>query len=176
MALEPGTICLLDFGEPGPTWHQRLVLGHTGALLHLVCTPDYDIYEEELGENNAELVGFRICVNGAPPVGIQAIHIYGFAAMTAAQRADLLAEGLMRTNVLRFRNGLGPLPAAGALVAAGPPLGAAAAAAVAPAAGGSASTATACRCSTLRLSRTGPSRALARSCGASSTASTTGAR
>lgn len=132
MTLPPGTFCLVNYGEVGPVWHQRLVLSHVNLHLYIIATPDFDIYEEEMHEDNVDFVGgFRIAPDHRPPLGINIGHIYGFAPLTDAEKNQLFAEGFLRANAARALLGLPPHAAggqAGAIIG-----GAAGGAAVVPA-------------------------------------------
>ena len=74
-------------------WHERLVVGTIDAAnsLFLVCTPDFDIYEEELKENT-DIEGVRAGpVRGRRPPGI--VNAYSFAALSAVNMRQLMTEG-----------------------------------------------------------------------------------
>ena len=110
-------------------WHERLVLGHIQNDEYMIVTPDFDFYPEQLSANNGDLDGFRVQgAGGVLPVGVQAFLVYGFAAMTGADRAQVMAEGKQLVDAERAARGLvvrpgAPLPAAAAaaVVAAPPP-------------------------------------------------------
>ena len=74
-------------------WHERLVAGivDTAAGLFIVCTPDYDIYQEELKEN-VDIAAVRSGpVRGRPPPGV--VNAHSFGPLTAVNLRQLMAEG-----------------------------------------------------------------------------------
>ena len=62
MAFTPGSICYLDYGEAPPCIHTRLVLAAlddpNAPGDFVVCSPDLDIFVEELEAGNVDLTGF----------------------------------------------------------------------------------------------------------------------
>ena len=89
MALQPRRRCYLDYGEPGPVWHERLVLAAVDGSDYVVATPDMDLFVEMLSLQNEDLTGFRVGgVDGiALPAGLDQGLVYAF---------DVLAPGRSR--------------------------------------------------------------------------------
>eukprot|EP00969_Alexandrium_andersonii_P103435 4564263-Alexandrium_andersonii.AAC.1 len=42
-----------------PTWHARLIIGQVAAQEYVICTPDYDLYEEEYSNGKPDVVAWR---------------------------------------------------------------------------------------------------------------------
>ena len=57
----PGDRLLVYYDRDDDLWHERLVLSERlPAGTHVVCTPTWDIYEEDLGDNlGTETLGER---------------------------------------------------------------------------------------------------------------------
>ena len=71
LQLPPRTRALVNYGEPGPVWHERLVLHHVDQTEYVVATPDFDIHCEDLSLQNPDFEGFRIRpADGSVPPGI----------------------------------------------------------------------------------------------------------
>ena len=51
-------------------WHERLPLARVRDTLYVVLSPDYDMFVEDLSEENPDLSGFRQGENGDPPAGL----------------------------------------------------------------------------------------------------------
>eukprot|EP00971_Amphidinium_carterae_P187791 3727509-Amphidinium_carterae.1 len=80
--LEAGHCVLVRYalaGADGELWHSRIVLSKIGKRpSHIVVTPDYELYEEELSLSNADLDGIRICgPRGQRPTGLRG-RVYEF--------------------------------------------------------------------------------------------------
>ena len=110
MSYEPGRVALLDYGGDG-IWHERLILAHVEGDEFYVCSPDFDLFIEELSRRNQDLEGLRVVPRGGGlPPGLVRDAIYGFAGLTDDARRDLLAEGRDLARTERLARGL---PAAG---------------------------------------------------------------
>ena len=124
MALDAGRRAYVNYG--GPEWHERLICGHVAGSDHVIATPDYDIYVEQLDASNPDIEGFRLCpTTGGLPVGLPGPGqvLYSFVALTLAQERDLIAEGrelAAREKTLRGGGAPGPVVAAGGAAAALP--------------------------------------------------------
>ena len=105
--LKAGSKALVHYGQVPSVWHERLVLAHITAAEYAVCTPDFDIYSEDLSLQNPDFEGFRLIPShgGAPP-GIPLLEIYGFRAVTAADVAALIVEGTAVAEAERLARGL----------------------------------------------------------------------
>eukprot|EP00971_Amphidinium_carterae_P343584 6483411-Amphidinium_carterae.1 len=61
--LEPGTCVLVKYdlpGREGEIWHSRVILAQVSTRrTHIVLTPDYDMFEEEISLGSADLSGVR---------------------------------------------------------------------------------------------------------------------
>ena len=123
MAFLPGSLCYLDYGEHPQCIHTRLVLMHIDDPAapgdHVICTPDRDIYVEQLDNGNVDLNAFHVgLANGMPPPGVNPANIYGFGPMDAADYANLMDAGRAEAARERARRGL---PPAGGPVGPPPP-------------------------------------------------------
>lgn len=117
MAFTPGSICYLDYGEAPPCIHTRLVLAAlddpNAPGDFVVCSPDLDIFVEQLEAGNVDLTGFFPGVaNGMPPPGVNPAHIYGFHTMRPADYARLLEAGRNEASRERVARGLPPVAVA----------------------------------------------------------------
>ena len=93
MAYPPGRVVLVRY-DGDPTWHERLVLAHVDQSEFVICTPDFDLYLEQLDLRNDMLTGLRqYGPGGQLPAGVPAILMYGMAPMTLQEVHDLLVEG-----------------------------------------------------------------------------------
>lgn len=123
MPYPPGSICYLDYGEAPACIHTRLVLMHIDDPAapgdHLICTPDFDVYVEQLDNANGDLAAFHPGLpDGNPPPGVNPAVIYGFGPMAPADYAKLLEDG--RNEAARER-ALRGLPVAAPVVRGGGP-------------------------------------------------------
>lgn len=119
MAYLPGSIVYLDYGEVPACIHTRLVLMHIDDPAapgdHVICTPDRDVYVEQLDNANGDLVGFYPgLANGMPPPGINPANIYGFGPLAPAEYANLLDLGRAEAVRERANRGLAAVVAGGA--------------------------------------------------------------
>ena len=119
MALALGTMVLVRYDTP--VFHERLICGQVRDSDHVVCSPTYDFFVEQLDLNNDDLTAIRFYqADGTPPAGVNPAQLFQFPGMTAAQRTALLVEGVRLANVERRALGLVPdLAMPGAAVAGG---------------------------------------------------------
>ena len=81
-----GGIAFVNYGEPGPVWHTRVLLAHAGNDDWAIITPDHDVYIDTMSSQNIDFTDFFYCgLNGAVPRHIVPNHVYGFNPMTPAQ-------------------------------------------------------------------------------------------
>jgi hypothetical protein len=86
LAVDSKLFVLYDVGGPY-LWHERSVLAACGCGegWHIVLTPDYDIFPEQVSMQNDELAGFRLCpAGGGLPHGVTAASSYRFSGQPAA--------------------------------------------------------------------------------------------
>lgn len=115
-------IALLEYDVPGPTViHERMVIEHVINDEYVVCTPDRDIFVEQLSVENQDLKSFRLrpSANQLPP-GVNPAQLYSLPGWNPGEVAAIKDEG--RRLAVQER-GLRAAP--GGAVAA-PPAGAAA--------------------------------------------------
>lgn len=127
-------IGLLEYDVPGPVViHERMILDHVSGDDYVVCTPDRDVFVEQLTVENSDLRSFRLrpSPNQLPP-GVQAAQVYGLPAWNAADLSGIQDEARRLAAAERAQRGVG----AGGGAAAG---GGAVVALVPPAAGGASS-------------------------------------
>ena len=118
---------LYDVGAP-ELYHERYILASCacGRGWHIVLTPDFDMFPEQISLENDDLSGFRVCHDGVMPPGLDATNTYRFQNMPdAATLQQMLRDAEVSAAALAFPPGAGLGLAA---APAGPP-----AAAVAPA-------------------------------------------
>jgi len=134
-SLGPGSEVLVQYDVAGaPLWHSRLLLAHAGGSEWCICTPDLDIYIEDLNPiTNGDITGVRPRPGpGVVPFGIRPAQVYAFRALPAGEELEqLFQEGRA---IAALHMGL-PAPAA---AAAAPMVAPAAGAAAPPAAAGGA--------------------------------------
>lgn len=124
--MEPGHICLLNYGERPVLYHVRILLAPTTQDNWVVLTPDFDSYEEQMSPLNADLEEFvYLGSNTNLPANIPANRVYGFAPLDPGTLANHMTNGRVMANAIRAGLGLGPL-------GMNPPVAAAVAAPVAP--------------------------------------------
>ena len=109
-------------------FHKRLVVGHIQNSDFMVCTPDYEVYPEQLDMSNVDLDAIRFCPRPCQlPVGIPAGSAYCFQDLSADRLAALLEEGAVLTDTERLARGLAavggiaPLPIAAVAAPLPPP-------------------------------------------------------
>ena len=118
MMPKAGDIVLVRYEDDGP-WHERLLLYRARGSIWVLATPDYDIYEEEIGSHNADFVAVRYPKpGGGLPPGVQQGTVYGFDAPSDDDKKQLIVEGTEMGRAERERLGL-PLDDAPAAAAAG---------------------------------------------------------
>lgn len=86
---------LLEYDVPGPVVvHERMVLDHIQNDEYVVCTPDRDIFVEQLSVDNQDLRSFRLrpAANQLPP-GVQLGQVYALPAWNAAELQAIRDEG-----------------------------------------------------------------------------------
>ena len=132
MDFREGELVYLRYiGDPGVV-HTRLLLGHIEGDEWMICTPDRDMYVEELHNRNADLAHLWHSPDGRVPRGVPAAHVYAFAPMSAAEYSRIVRDGRVEAAAERARRGVHVgAPVAQENAAAGP-AGAAAVAAAAP--------------------------------------------
>lgn len=108
-----GRIALLEYNVPGPVViHERLVLDHIADDDYIVCTPDRDIFCEQLSVQNPDLRSFRLRIqqgNRLPP-GVVPGQVYGLPRWSQNQLATIRADGSEEANAERARRGVGVAP------------------------------------------------------------------
>ena len=120
-----GGLALLNYGEPGPIWHSRVLLAHAGDQDWAILTPDHDVYIETMANENPDLVGFFYCGEGGViPPHVNPADVYAFHPLTPAQLGAFRIQGEALAVAERARRGIAVAP--GPLVpppaAAGPPV------------------------------------------------------
>lgn len=121
--MEPGHLCLLNYGERPVLYHVRILLAATIQDNWVVLTPDMDTYEEQMSLLNADLEEFiYLGSNTNIPPNIPANRAYGFAPLDPGTLANHVANGRVMANVIRAGQGLGALAANPAVAAAAPPV------------------------------------------------------
>jgi hypothetical protein len=79
-------------GEPG--FHERLLLWPLGGSSWVICTPDFDTYEEDHDDTNYIVMCSKVQRGGRLPRGVSG-PVYRFdAALSKAELAKLLRESL----------------------------------------------------------------------------------
>eukprot|EP00435_Cladocopium_sp_Y103_P059267 s48_g21.t1 len=86
MALAEGTRVYVCYDLPPPEpelYHERYVLAvcACGQGYHVILTPDFETYAEQISLENADISGFRIGVGGRLPAGLTAANTYQFRNM-----------------------------------------------------------------------------------------------
>lgn len=85
---------LLEYDVGGPVVvHERMVLDHIASDEYVVCTPDRDLYVEQLSVDNPDLRSFRMrpTANRLPP-GVAAGDVYALPAWTQAELTAIRDE------------------------------------------------------------------------------------
>lgn len=100
---------LVQYDVPGPIlWHERLVLLHVEREEYIICTPDADVYVEDLSLMNDDLRGIRLKPNPAAlPPGIAPAQVYALPAFNAAEMAAMRATATTLLGQERLTRGLG---------------------------------------------------------------------
>ena len=108
--MEPGHLCLLNYGEAPPLYHVRILLAPTSLDNWMVLTPDMDSFEEQMSPLNSDLTDFiYLGASTSIPAGIPPHQIYGFAPMDPGTLANHLAIGRATANTIRAGLGLPPV-------------------------------------------------------------------
>ena len=87
MALPAGTRVFVAYDLPPPVlYHERYVLAACacGQGYHVILTPDYETYAEQISLENSDLASYRIAVGDALPAGLDNLNTYRFRAMPDA--------------------------------------------------------------------------------------------
>lgn len=124
-----GRIALLEYNVPGPiVIHERLVLDHIADDDYIVCTPDRDIFCQQLSVQNPDLRSFRLRIQQGNrlPAGVAPGQVYGLPRWSQNQLDSIRADGLEEANAERGRCGVGAAlppvaPGGGAALAVAPP-------------------------------------------------------
>ena len=111
----------MQYDVPGPIlWHERLVLLHVERDEYIICTPDADVYVEDLSIMNDDLRGIRLKPSPAVlPPGIAPGQVYGLPAFSAAEIALMRATATTLLGQERVTRGLAAVGAGRAGEAAG---------------------------------------------------------
>eukprot|EP00438_Fugacium_kawagutii_P019085 Skav234713 [mRNA] locus=scaffold634:71989:73248:+ [translate_table: standard] len=121
--VQQGHLCYLEYvGFPGVI-HTRLALDCVDNNDWVICTPDLDLYVEELAGSNPDLLRFWHMADGALPPRVPRNSIYAFAPMTPQQYGQLIQRGQAIGQAERAARGLaalGAAPAVGLAPAAAP--------------------------------------------------------
>lgn len=120
MALPPGSLVYIDYGERPRVAHVRIILPD-----YVVLTPDFGVFVEMIDEDGNEDIAhlWHGNPNGNLPRGVPGRNVYGFAPMTAAELTRHMHRGRVEGARVRAERGLDD-PAA---VVAAPAVGARAA-------------------------------------------------
>ena len=115
-----GRAAYVNYHGAPDEWHERIIVGHVQDNSYVVVTPDFDIYVEDL-QSDVNNAAVRFCMaDNQLPHGIDPNEVYGFAAITPAQRTRLLEEGALLTKQEKRRRGIGAGGAAAAVAVAAP--------------------------------------------------------
>ena len=89
-------------------WHERLLIGHLEGDFWYICTPDGDMYDEQISSDNPDLVAMRAGAGAGGrqrPTGLgPLVHVFKY--MIDSKRARLFAEGTPHLKAERKRRGL----------------------------------------------------------------------
>ena len=108
--MEPGHLCLVNYGERPPVYHVRLLLAPTTLDNWVILTPDLDAYEEQMSPRNPDFTDFLyLGAHAHVPAHIPAPQVYGFGPMDPGDLATHMANGRVTANILRAGQGLPPL-------------------------------------------------------------------
>ena len=115
-----GRAAYVNYHGAPTEWHERVILGHVQDNSYVIVTPDFDMYVEDL-QTDANNAAVRFCLaDNQLPHGIDPAEVYGFPAITPAQRSRLLEEGALLTRQEKRRRGIGAAGAAVAVAVAAP--------------------------------------------------------
>ena len=95
-------------------WHQRLLIGHLESDVWYICTPDGDMYDEQISEDNPDLVSVKVGTGDdglGSPAGLgEFVHCFkrgfGRVGLTESKHARLMAEGEEYLKAERERRGV----------------------------------------------------------------------
>lgn len=108
--MEPGHLCLVDYGERPPCWHSRLLLAQVEGSVWVCLPPDHDRYEEQMDHLNPDFTGFEYLGESAVvPAHIRGAAVYGFAPLDPAFLAGQVRQAKVEANAMRAARGLPPL-------------------------------------------------------------------
>lgn len=111
-----GRYALLEYDVPGPVViHERMILDHIEADDYVVCTPDRDLFVEQLTVENVDL---RSQPNQLPP-GVAAARVYGLPAWNAGEIAAIKDEASRLAQTEKAQRGLAQ--GGGGVPVGGPP-------------------------------------------------------
>ena len=105
--LSPGRLGMVHYlGGVGDIWHERLLLTQVSGTSWAICTPDDDVYVEEVGQ-----LDFTPSTSGRTPPGLAGAMLYRFSenldtAHDAESWADLFVEGIAAAQIERANAGL----------------------------------------------------------------------
>ena len=109
--MSEGDVFFLDYGEVPPIIHARLLIAHVYNHLWVIPTPDMDVYEEIMHEQNPDIITLHRGQGGfgAPlPPALNPAQVYGFRPMSAQRYQELVGEGRTYAAELRVRLGIPP--------------------------------------------------------------------
>ena len=89
-----GRFALLEYDVPGPiVIHERMILDHVESDDYVVCTPDRDLFVEQLTVENSDLRSFRLRPqpNQLPP-GVPLGRVYALPVWNAGAIAAIKDE------------------------------------------------------------------------------------
>ena len=94
MALTEGTRVFICYDLPAPEpelFHERYVLAACacGQGYHIILTPDFETYPEQISMENSDISSFRIGAGGRLPAGVTVANSYQFRGLPDA---DLMAQ------------------------------------------------------------------------------------
>ena len=95
----------------GVAWHERRILAACacGRGWHVVLTPDFDMYPEQLSLENDDLAEFRIAPANDLPFGVNVGNSYRFGIQPGPPRlAQLRRDAAQAARALAFPPGAGP--------------------------------------------------------------------
>jgi hypothetical protein len=86
-------------------FHERMVCGQVRDADHVVCTPTFEFFVEQLDVADEDIRFYDAA--GNPPPGVYPADVCGFNITTGAQREVLVAEGIRIANRVRRSQGIG---------------------------------------------------------------------
>jgi hypothetical protein len=102
MALSLGTIVLVR--DDNLEFHERMVCGQVREADHVVCTPTFEFFVEQLDVADEDIRFYDAA--GNPPPGVYPADDCGFNIAPMALREVLVAEGIRIANRLRRGQGM----------------------------------------------------------------------